>query len=85
MLVLCFVENIGESIIYQWVVALRNFLQNKYSSCQNCLVQDLVQNEHSDHKTACNRSLKITHSEVLIDRKRIFQAHAALITQQEQF
>ncbi|KAG8245530.1 hypothetical protein J6590_104178, partial [Homalodisca vitripennis] len=73
------------NIIYQWVVALRNFLQNKYSSCQNCLVQDLVQNEHSDHKTACNRSLKITHSEVVIDRKRIFQAHAALITQQEQF
>ncbi|KAG8279561.1 hypothetical protein J6590_102168, partial [Homalodisca vitripennis] len=119
MLVLCFMENIGESVIYQWVEALREFLQDKYvssnnfelmedveDSCstklsntnslkntlvrelftngQNCVVQDLVQHGHSNRKTTSNKSLKITHGEVLIDRKSIFQAHAALITPVEQ-
>ncbi|KAG8330383.1 hypothetical protein J6590_065418 [Homalodisca vitripennis] len=77
-------NHIGESIIYQWVEALRDFLQNKYSSSQNCVVQDLVQHEHSNRKTTSNRSLKITHGEVVIDRKSIFQVHAALITPVEQ-
>ncbi|XP_046685097.1 protein IMPACT-like [Homalodisca vitripennis] len=56
------------------------FLQNKYSSSHNCVVQDLVQHEHSNRKTTSNRSLKITHGKVVIDRKSIFKAHAALIT-----
>ncbi|KAG8313912.1 hypothetical protein J6590_104193 [Homalodisca vitripennis] len=47
---------------------------------QNCVMQDLVQHEHSNRKRTSNRSLKITHGEVVIDRKSIFQAHAALIT-----
>ncbi|KAG8313913.1 hypothetical protein J6590_104194 [Homalodisca vitripennis] len=47
---------------------------------QNWVVQELVQHEHSNRKTTSSRSLKITHSEVVIDRKGIFQAHAALIT-----
>ncbi|XP_046677323.1 protein IMPACT homolog [Homalodisca vitripennis] len=48
------------------------------------IVQDLVQLEHSNRKTTSNRSLKITHGEVVIDRKSIFQVHAALITPVEQ-
>ncbi|KAG8314348.1 hypothetical protein J6590_094635 [Homalodisca vitripennis] len=55
-------------------------LQNKYSSSQNCVVQDLVHYEHSDLKATSNRSLKITRGEAVIDRKSIFQVHAALIT-----
>ncbi|KAG8328549.1 hypothetical protein J6590_107907, partial [Homalodisca vitripennis] len=61
-----------------------DFLQNKYLSGQNCDLQDLVQHEHSNRKTTSNTSLKITHGEVVIDRKSIFQAHAALITPVEQ-
>ncbi|KAG8324490.1 hypothetical protein J6590_091278 [Homalodisca vitripennis] len=59
-------------------------LQNKYSSSQNCVVQDLVHYEHSDLKATSNRSLKITRGEAVIDRKIIFQGHAALITPVDQ-
>ncbi|KAG8307218.1 hypothetical protein J6590_026781 [Homalodisca vitripennis] len=73
-------ENIGESVIYQWVEALREYLQSKYSSSQSCVVQDLVQHKHSNLKATSNRSLKITHGKVVMYRKSIFQDHAALIT-----
>ncbi|KAG8246387.1 hypothetical protein J6590_086186 [Homalodisca vitripennis] len=68
MLVLCFRENVRESFIYQWLEALKEFLQDTYVSSNNFkLVEDVE--DSSSKKLNNTNSLKITHGEPVIDRE----------------
>ncbi|KAG8246385.1 hypothetical protein J6590_086184 [Homalodisca vitripennis] len=78
-----YLENVGESVIYQWVEALREFLQDRYVSGNNLKFVEKVE-DSSSPKLSNNNNLKITHGEPVIDRRSIFQAHAAHITSVEQ-
>ncbi|XP_046676099.1 protein IMPACT-like [Homalodisca vitripennis] len=82
-----YLDNIGESIIYQWVEATREFLQMKFLNQTNCdpepEIVDLDVNMISQETSIISR-LEIHHGEVITDRKSKFQAHAAIITSVDQ-
>ncbi|XP_068624089.1 protein IMPACT-B-like [Battus philenor] len=71
-----YLENIGETVIYQWVEKIREILQQikpkevkKQNSSQ---VQDIM--ALTQLEINCP---EITHGEVIMDRKSSFQGHAA--------
>lgn len=85
----CFSDNIGENILYQWVEAAREFLEEK----GKLKSEDSVGIVAEDNINIANISLKddfgegtsgsvphITHGETITDRKSIFQGHVATVT-----
>ncbi|XP_050554443.1 protein IMPACT-like [Spodoptera frugiperda] len=76
-----YLENVGESVIFQWVEKIREVLQTIKPSKRE--MNRKKSRSKSKSPTESMTSLvesacpEITHAEVIIDRKSIFQGHAA--------
>lgn len=76
-------ENIGESILYQWIEAAKDVLQgkSKHNNTENHL-EDLK--DIDDPNTSLNIKPAdvptITNGEIITDRKSVFQGHVATVT-----
>uniref|UniRef100_A0A1B6H196 RWD domain-containing protein n=1 Tax=Cuerna arida TaxID=1464854 RepID=A0A1B6H196_9HEMI len=82
-----YLDNIGESIIYQWVEATREFLQIKFlnkniSEPEPEIIDSDV--KMISQEPSIIRRLEIFHGEVITDRKSKFQGHAAVVTSVDQ-
>ncbi|XP_052751017.1 protein IMPACT-B-like [Galleria mellonella] len=71
-----YLENIGETVIYQWVEKIREVLQNiKSTETPKNIVTPVIESlDMTKLKINCP---EITHGEVIVDRKSSFQGHAA--------
>ncbi|RVE52167.1 hypothetical protein evm_003240 [Chilo suppressalis] len=66
-------ENIGETVIYQWVEAIREYLQSvKTPEPEKKIISEVPSLEELEINCP-----EVTHGEVITDRKSIFQGHAA--------
>lgn len=85
-----FSDNLGGNILYQWVEAAKDFLQEKslrntsHGSSNNVrgkVVVDNVANSSMPKIPIHDMDVpSITHGETITDRKSIFQGHAASVT-----
>lgn len=90
--ILCFRENIGENILYQWVEAVKEFLQERENASKtpedetdieiNLTVAQLSLETSPETKDLAVP--RITHGTTVVDRKSIFQGHVAVIKSVEQ-
>ncbi|KAJ4445922.1 hypothetical protein ANN_12608 [Periplaneta americana] len=79
-------ENIGETVIFQWVEKVRELLQQlqlQASSEEEECVVDLP-TECSDTKTKSTAGPEIIHGDTITDRKSVFQGHAAFVFSAEE-
>lgn len=83
-----YLENIGETVIFQWVEKVRELLQHI-----QVLEAPEEKNENEDQEremlSLCSTSQHnvrptVTHGTVITDRKSIFQGHAASVTSTEE-
>ncbi|XP_069695439.1 protein IMPACT-like isoform X2 [Periplaneta americana] len=81
-----YLENIGETVIFQWVEKVRELLQQlqlQASSEEEECVVDLP-TECSDTKTKSTAGPEIIHGDTITDRKSVFQGHAAFVFSAEE-
>ncbi|RVE40130.1 hypothetical protein evm_015221 [Chilo suppressalis] len=67
-------EHIGETVVYQWIEAVREYLQSMKTTEPDRKAVNKVTKSLEALEIKCP---EITHGEVIIDRKSIFQGHAA--------
>lgn len=83
-----FRENIGETVIFQWVEKVRELLQHM-QVLEAPEEKDENEDEVKEMVSFCSMSQHvvrptITHGPVITDRKSIFQGHAAIVTSTEE-
>ncbi|KAJ2944856.1 hypothetical protein O0L34_g1748 [Tuta absoluta] len=72
-----YLENIGETVIYQWVEKIRETLQSIKSQETEKKIESSPVDVGLDLSQLEINCPEITHGEVIIDRKSSFQGHAA--------
>ncbi|CAK1589675.1 unnamed protein product [Parnassius mnemosyne] len=73
-----YLENIGETVIYQWVEKIRETLQKiKPKETPKKISNNITVDEVLDLASLEINCPEITHGEVIVDRKSSFQGHAA--------
>ncbi|XP_022837221.1 protein IMPACT-like [Spodoptera litura] len=76
-----YLENIGKSVVYQWVEKIREVLQTikpkKRQKVNKTTKSKSPPTVSSDTSLVHSDCPEITHGEVIVDRKSIFQGHAA--------
>ena len=82
-------ENPGEPVIYQWIERTRTFLREDSTTMMNSEPQTqtlaAVKTDVSESSsTEAFSSVPICHGEPLVDRKSVFQAHVARVTDVKQ-
>ncbi|KAL4716764.1 hypothetical protein ACJJTC_001920 [Scirpophaga incertulas] len=70
-------QNLGESIIYQWVEKIREVLQNMGTPKTVDAINKVVEKINISKVTL--NCPEITHGQVITDRKSTFQGHAARV------
>lgn len=76
-------ENIGESVIYQWIECIRSFLQEKSDDERKVLLSQLENLSLLESEPCVSVELEIPeiiHGEIIADRKSIFQGHVAIVS-----
>jgi hypothetical protein len=81
-----FRENIGETVIFQWVEKIRELLQHMVVF-ETPVEKDV--DEEREVVSLCSTGQhivrpEVTHGSVITDRKSIFQGHAANVTSTEE-
>lgn len=90
-----YAENVGESILYQWIMKIQDFIeeledsnsnpQNGKNRNLNIPVSEVIDNYKPDNIQKDTEELfTVYHGEVIVDKKSVFQGHAATITSEEQ-
>ncbi|CAH0714973.1 unnamed protein product, partial [Brenthis ino] len=73
-----YLENLGETVIFQWVEKIREVLQKiKPVEPDKKAAKDLHEKQALSQLEIINNCPEITHGEVILDRKSSFQGHAA--------
>ncbi|CAG9792389.1 unnamed protein product [Diatraea saccharalis] len=70
-----YIENIGETVIYQWVEKIREYLQSIKTEEPEKKVVNVTPSVEEMHVNCP----EITHGDVIVDRKSVFQGHAAVV------
>ncbi|GFS90382.1 protein IMPACT [Nephila pilipes] len=90
------IENIGESILYQWIVKIQDFieglkdrnsnLQNMKNCHSNFPVSIVSDSDKPDvvPQAVAEELPTVYHGEIITDRKSVFQGHAAAVLSVEQ-
>ncbi|GFQ83868.1 protein IMPACT [Trichonephila clavata] len=89
------IENLGESILYQWIVKIQDFIQELEDSkldpesTRNCdsnisVPQEIYTYMQDNLQEGAEELPTVYHGETIVDRKSVFQGHAATVTSVEQ-
>ncbi|XP_075212857.1 protein IMPACT-B-like isoform X2 [Lycorma delicatula] len=90
-----YLENIGETVIFQWIEAVKTYLNNKSDLLENLVSLTSMQEINNDtleytynidkgkDKKEKKNLPKITHGEIVVDRKSTFQGHTACVSSVE--
>ncbi|XP_023715570.1 protein IMPACT isoform X2 [Cryptotermes secundus] len=83
-----YLENIGETVIFQWVEKVRELLQHM-QVLEAPEEKDENEDEDNEMVSLCSTSHHVvrptvTHGTIITDRKSIFQGHAAIVTSAEE-
>ncbi|GFY48483.1 protein IMPACT [Trichonephila inaurata madagascariensis] len=83
-------ENLGESILYQWIVKIQDFIEElednnlDTKSTRNCDSNIPVAQEIDTCNMQKEELPTVYHGETIVDRKSVFQGHAATVVSLEQ-
>lgn len=77
-------ENVGETVIYQWVEKIRETIIEQTSKKETIECDKEIEEISNDIKKLEVKCPEITHGEVIIDRKSSFQGHAASVKSMEE-
>lgn len=77
-----YMENLGEPVLFQWVEAIRNYLDERSATGVSASGEEARSCASSDSDGPADDSPRIPfiHGESITDRKSTFQGHAAFIT-----
>ncbi|KAM3962180.1 protein IMPACT-B [Aphomia sociella] len=77
-----YLENIGETVVFQWVEKIRETIVNiKTLESKKINVKSVKQKKFKEQKVI--HCPEITHGQVIVDRKSSFQGHAAQVHSME--
>ncbi|GFV43204.1 protein IMPACT [Trichonephila clavipes] len=84
------IEYLGESVLYEWILKIQDFIEELENnnlnpkSTRNCDSNIPVAQEIDTYNMLKEELPTVYHGETIVDRKSVFQGHAATVVSMEQ-